>query len=48
MADEIWSQEYWALKNDLKLFMWRKRIGDPARDTVLKPVLFLVQRPYGL
>ena len=42
MAEDIWSQEYWALKDDLKLFMWRKRIGDPTRDTVPKPVLFLV------
>ena len=42
MAEDIWSQEYWALKDDLKLFMWRKRVGDPTRDTVPKPVLFLV------
>lgn len=42
MAEAIWSQEYWALKDDIKLYMWRKRVGDPARDTSPKPVLFLV------
>jgi len=42
MPEEIWSQEYWALKGDVKLFMWRKQVGDPARDTTPKPVLFLV------
>ncbi|MGB0577847.1 MAG: alpha/beta hydrolase [Alphaproteobacteria bacterium] len=42
MAEAIWSQEYWALKDDIKLYMWRKRVGDPARDTSPKPVLLLV------
>ena len=42
MAAEIWSQEYWALKGDIKLYMWRKRVGDPTQDSAPKPVLFLV------
>ena len=42
MASNIWSQEYWALKGDVKLYMWRKRVGDPTRDTTPKPILFLV------
>jgi len=42
MTSEIWSQEYWALKGDVKLYMWRKRLGDPTRDKTPKPILFLV------
>jgi alpha-beta hydrolase superfamily lysophospholipase len=38
---EIWSQEYWAHKGDVKLNLWRKRAGAPAAGTPL-PVLFLV------
>ena len=26
---EIWSAEYWAKKGDVKLNLWRKRIGAP-------------------
>ena len=36
----FWSSEYWAQKDDLKLYMYRKRAGAPG-DTSL-PVLFLV------
>jgi alpha-beta hydrolase superfamily lysophospholipase len=39
---EIWSQEYWAHKGDVKLNLWRKRVGAPAAGTAPLPVLFLV------
>jgi len=39
---EMWSQEYWTTKGDVKLFMWRKRVGAPAAGKSDKPVLFLV------
>jgi pimeloyl-ACP methyl ester carboxylesterase len=35
--ETIWSAEYWARKGDVRLFIYRKRIGSDAR-----PVLFLV------
>ncbi len=38
----IWSGEYWANKGDVKLFMFRKRIGAPATGAKPLPVLFLV------
>ena len=37
----IWSKEYWAKKADLSLYVFRKRMGDPAIDAVLRPALFL-------
>src|SRR5581483_6280434 len=39
---EIWSQEYWAHKGDVKLNLWRKRVGKPAAGAAPIPVLFLV------
>jgi pimeloyl-ACP methyl ester carboxylesterase len=39
---EIWSHDYWAQKGDVKLYMYRKRIGAPAASAVPLPVLFLV------
>jgi alpha-beta hydrolase superfamily lysophospholipase len=41
-AGEIWSSEYWANKGDVKLNLWRKRIGAPKRGGEPLPVLFLV------
>jgi pimeloyl-ACP methyl ester carboxylesterase len=42
-ADEkMWSQEYWAQKGDIKLWMFRKRIGAPQEGKSTLPVLFLV------
>lgn len=41
-ADKIWSGEYWAKKGDVKLFMFRKRIGAPHAGGQPLPVLFLV------
>jgi len=39
---DIWSQEYWAKKGDVPLFMFRKRLGAPAAGEAPRPVLFLV------
>jgi alpha-beta hydrolase superfamily lysophospholipase len=38
----IWSQEYWADKNGVKLNLWRKRIGAPKPGEKPLPILFLV------
>jgi pimeloyl-ACP methyl ester carboxylesterase len=39
---DIWSSEYWAHKGDVKLYLFRKRIGAPAAGEPRRPVLFLV------
>ncbi len=41
-AGDIWSSEYWAKKGDVRLNLWRKRIGAPAAGETPRPVLFLV------
>jgi alpha-beta hydrolase superfamily lysophospholipase len=41
-AADIWSSEYWAHKGDIKLSMFRKRVGAPAAGAPPLPVLFLV------
>jgi len=38
----IWSHDYWAQKGDVKLYMFRKRLGAPAAGAAPLPVLFLV------
>jgi pimeloyl-ACP methyl ester carboxylesterase len=38
----MWSEEYWAHKDDVKLYMFRKRLGAPAAGETPKPILFLV------
>jgi alpha-beta hydrolase superfamily lysophospholipase len=38
----IWSGEYWAKKGDVRLNLWRKRVGAPAAGNEPQPVLFLV------
>jgi pimeloyl-ACP methyl ester carboxylesterase len=38
---EIWSAEYWAKKGDVKLNLWRKRVGAPKAGED-KPAVFLV------
>lgn len=38
----IWSQEYWAQKGKVKLYMFRKRVGAPASGEPPRPILFLV------
>ncbi len=39
---EIWSQDYWAKKGDVPLYMFRKRLGAPKAGEQPRPVLFLV------
>ncbi len=41
-AGEIWSAEYWAKKADVKLNLWRKRVGAPSAGETPKPAVFLV------
>ena len=38
----IWSQEYWAQKGEVKLNLFRKRMGAPTAGAQPLPVLFLV------
>jgi alpha-beta hydrolase superfamily lysophospholipase len=39
---DIWSKDYWAKKGDVKLFLWRKRVGAPRPGEPPRPVVFLV------
>ncbi len=39
---KIWSNEYWAQKRDVKLYMFRKRVGAPQAGKSAVPVVFLV------
>src|SRR5258705_726363 len=39
---EIWSSEYWAKKDDIPLWMYRKRLGAPKAGEPSRPVLFFV------
>lgn len=39
---EIWSSEYWTKKGDVKLNLWRKRVGAPKSGEAALPVVFLV------
>jgi pimeloyl-ACP methyl ester carboxylesterase len=41
-AGDIWSAEYWAKKGDVKLNLWRKRIGAPKPSEPALPIVFLV------
>ena len=45
-AETIWSGEYWATKqrngNDIRLAMYRRRLGAPLPGEAQRPVLFLV------
>jgi alpha-beta hydrolase superfamily lysophospholipase len=38
----VWSQEYWAQKGDVKLYLYRKRATPPKPGAAALPVLFLV------
>jgi pimeloyl-ACP methyl ester carboxylesterase len=38
----VWSNDYWAQKGDVKLYMFRKRVGEPSSGSAPLPVLFLV------
>src|SRR5689334_20839962 len=41
-AAQIWTQDYWAKKGDVPLYMFRKRLGAPKPGEPSRPVLFLV------
>jgi pimeloyl-ACP methyl ester carboxylesterase len=41
-AGEVWSSDYWAMKGNVKLNLWRKRLGAPVGGEPPRPVLFLV------
>jgi alpha-beta hydrolase superfamily lysophospholipase len=38
----VWSEEYWAQKGDVKLYLYRKRSEPPKPGAARLPVLFLV------
>ncbi len=38
----VWSAEYWANKGNVKLNLWRKRVGAPRAGEQPLPILFLV------
>lgn len=38
----MWTHEYWAARGDIKLYMFRKRLGAPQKGQKALPVLFLV------
>jgi len=38
----VWSAEYWADKNGVKLNLWRKRLGAPKAGEEARPAIFLV------
>jgi pimeloyl-ACP methyl ester carboxylesterase len=38
----VWSSEYWAKKGEVKLNLWRKRVGAPRPGEPPLPILFLV------
>src|SRR6516225_9110927 len=41
-GSEIWSQEYWAKKGEVPLWMFRKRLGAPRQGEPARPVVFFV------
>jgi alpha-beta hydrolase superfamily lysophospholipase len=41
-AGAVWSREYWAQRGEIKLYMFRKRLGAPQPGKAALPVLFLV------
>jgi alpha-beta hydrolase superfamily lysophospholipase len=38
----VWSNEYWAQRGNVKLYLFRKRLNPPHSRSVADPVLFLV------
>jgi len=42
LKGEIWSSEYWTNKGDIKLNIYRKRVGAPVAGEKARPVLFMV------
>jgi alpha-beta hydrolase superfamily lysophospholipase len=41
-SSAMWTQEYWAARGDIKLYMYRKRLGAPQKGAAPLPILFLV------
>src|SRR5215471_6825057 len=41
-SGDIWRSEYWTNKGDIKLNIYRKRVGAPAAGEKARPVLFMV------
>ena len=41
-SGKVWSNEYWAHKGDVKLYMFRKRASAPKAGEKALPVLFLI------
>src|SRR3954469_11658732 len=41
-SSKVWSNEYWAQKGDVKLYMFRKRASAPKPGEKALPVLFLI------
>ena len=41
-SGKVWSNEYWAHKGDVKLYMFRKRAAAPQAGEKALPVLFLI------
>jgi alpha-beta hydrolase superfamily lysophospholipase len=41
-AADIWSAEYWTQKGEIKLYIYRKRVGAPVAGEKPRPVLFMV------
>jgi pimeloyl-ACP methyl ester carboxylesterase len=39
---DLWFSEYWAMKGEVRLAMYRKRVGAPVAGEAPKPILFLV------
>ena len=39
---DIWSSEYWTMKGDVKLYIFRKRVGAPVAGEKARPILFMV------
>src|SRR5437660_5659849 len=39
-SGDMWSNEYWAQKGQVKLYMYRKRVGAPRAGEPPLPVLF--------
>src|SRR5579864_1655847 len=39
--EKIWSKDYWAKRGEVSLYLFRKRMGDPAVDRAARPILFL-------
>jgi pimeloyl-ACP methyl ester carboxylesterase len=40
-GQELWSQEYWAQKGDVKLYLYRKSTGENRSGKSTRPILFL-------